>query len=145
MDAAAAVPGSLVLVSNGVYSTGVRNIWGSANRLVVTNQVIVKAVNGPTVTHIVGRTPNGAQAIRCVYLGEGNVIDGFTLTGGATLYGSTGGIVDYLDSAGGVFCESRESIVTNCIVIENVSGGIYGGTVYGSIIATNSGGGAIGL
>jgi hypothetical protein len=139
VDAASAVPGSLVMVSNGVYSTGTSQVWGTINRLVATNQVIVKSVNGPAVTHIVGRTPIGAQAIRCVYLGDGAVLDGFTLTNGATLDGSSDGIAQFRDAGGGAFCESSDSIITNCIVRDNLSGGIWGGDVSDCVIQSNSG------
>jgi parallel beta-helix repeat protein len=89
---AATVPGSLVLVTNGIYQTGGRAVYGYSlmNRVAVTNGVEVRSVSGPGVTWIVGGgvgvggTNNGDDAIRCAYVGSNAVLSGFTLTNGHT-------------------------------------------------------------
>ena len=137
----ASVPGSIVLVTNGTYNTGVRLQLGMTNRIAITNPIVVKSVNGPNTTTIQGRGPIGNNAIRCVFLGEGAVLDGFTLTDGATQNGSSGGVPIGLQAGGGIYCESSNSLVTNCVVIGNsggLGGGIYGGTLYNCQITHNS-------
>jgi len=131
--------GARILVSNGVYSTGLAITPGGSltNRIVATNAIIVQSVNGPTVTTIVGRGPIGSSAIRCAYLADDAVLTGFTLSNG---YTQSDGQLYKDQSGGGVYAYG--ATISNCIIYANSAevygGGIFYGTVNGSIIRGNS-------
>lgn len=131
---AATMPGSLVLVTNGVYATGGRKaLWMSlTNRLVITNAIRVRSVNGPAVTIIQGAkdpvTTNGNAAVRCVWMTNGASLAGFTLANGATRANS----FDAESRGGGLWCPSTNAFVSNCVFAGNSAfegGGAYGGTL----------------
>jgi hypothetical protein len=121
--------GDTILVTNGVYQYGTYSASG-LNRVYILPNLTVKSVNGPAVTTIMGYqvpgTINGSTAVRCVYLNNGAILSGFTLTNGATQ------TVGY--SGGGVYCQSTSALVTNCIIIGNAADNTGGGTCSGTII-----------
>ncbi|MCX6929314.1 MAG: hypothetical protein NT154_39750, partial [Verrucomicrobia bacterium] len=102
----------------------------------------LRSVNGPQFTVIRGaQAPgggNGNGAMRCVYLVNGVVISGFTVTNGTA------------DDGGGLWCESQNVVVSNCVMAGNSAnsygGGASGGTLNDCMLTGNSanygGGGA---
>lgn len=141
-----AAPGCQVLVSNGVYATGGRVMFGAmTNRVAVTNALSVTSVNGPDVTVIRGNGPIGDAAVRCVYLAADTRLEGFTLTAGATR--GLGDDAQELSGAG-AWCATG-ALIRNCAMVSNTAssrgGGVYGGRVESSEHSRNSaayGGGA---
>ncbi len=153
VDAASA--GDEVVVTNGVYQLGGEE-WRATTpspdyrltRVVVTNAITLRSVNGPTVTFIQGEGEDNpyhifygtTELIRCVYLAHDARLIGFTLTNG------------WSDLGGGVYCESTNSAVSNCIIAGNhayrmcsgdclpgpMGGGVYGGTLKNSTLVGNS-------
>jgi hypothetical protein len=126
---AATLPGSLVLVTNGIYGTG--GSPGSTYRVLVVKPVLLSSVNGPQFTVV-----DGGSEVGCVYLVGGTFLSGFTLTNGIA------------DSGGGVWSE-MSAVVSNCVLTGNSAsygGGAYGGTLNNCTLMANSatfdGGGA---
>lgn len=118
IDAASA--GDLVLVTNGIYSTGGKAKSGDlTNRVALDKALTVQSVNGPQVTAIDGTSSEpGPAASRCAWLTNGAVLGGFTLRNGATR--SNGGPSDQLHG-GGIYGNSLAARATNCIITENSS------------------------
>jgi hypothetical protein len=139
----AAVDGDQVLVTNGLYATGGRVVFGvMTNRLVVDKAVTVQSVSGPAVTTIAGFTSPGVFppfGIRCVYLTNGAALIGFTLTNGCSRNAG-----DRLreQSGGGLWCDG--AIASNCVFAGNsgtwFGGGAYGGTVINCTLTNNKAG-----
>ncbi len=138
----AAAPGDEIVVTNGVYQTGGRAVYGMSNRVAVTKRVAVRSVNGPAMTHIMGSKPIGATAVRCVYLTNEAVLAGFTLTNGATQF--TEDLDERRISGGGVWCEGLSALVSNCVLTGNAAsysgGGAFCGTLTDCVVSGNSGG-----
>lgn len=119
--------------ASGFYQKG-DGICELPSRAVVVNGVTLVADEGPEVTSIVGETStspdaygNGPGAMRCVTLGNGAKVSGFTLTGGHTLAETT---VDSDDDkyGGAVLSLSMTgSVMENCIITGN--GAVNGGGV----------------
>lgn len=143
--------GDLILVNDGLYRTGGRAVYGvQTNRVAMVKPLVIRSLHGPTVTAIEGfkvpATITGDAAVRCVYMTNATVLDGFTITNGATV---SNGQISVEESGGGVWCESQDAIVTNCIFVGNAAksfgGGGTGGTFLRCTFLRNSasdGGGA---
>jgi hypothetical protein len=154
----ASAPGDEIVVTNGVYATGGRAAAGFSltNRVVIDKAITVRSVNGREFTAIQGaKAPEGGAgdgAMRCVYLGNGATLSGFTLTNGATASEDWFSGATSLDrSGGGVWCESTNALVTDCVLTGNAAsfggGGARGGTLWRCLLTSNAarfGGGAAG-
>lgn len=155
----AASPGDQILVTNGVYATGLNLVTVSGtvytNRISVFQPLFITSVNGPQFTTI-----DGGGQVRCMFLTNGVTLTGFTFTngnatnsygGGAFCYGTvtvsncvfSGNSAEYGGGcSGGTICASFFSGNT-----ANQGGGCEGSTVYGGNFTNNSaefGGGASG-
>jgi hypothetical protein len=126
----AAVAGDEVVVTNGTYATGGRNL----NVVEVDKPVVVRSINGPQLTTIYAETGN-----RCVYLTNSAALSGFTLRNGYVIGGPDGGA--------GVECESESAVVSNCVITDNhafgvhnfiYGGGAYRGTLNNCVLSNNS-------
>ena len=142
---ASGVAGRVVWVTNGVYDTGGVSVWGQmTNRIALSNGVVVRSVNGPAVTVIRGAPApsgtNGDGAIRCAYVGDGSLLDGFTLTNGHT---RASGDNSREQGGGGAWCE-QTGVVTNCTFLGNEAfrdgGGANGGIFHGCTFRDNRAG-----
>ena len=140
-----ALDGDTVLVTNGVYDAGGRVAPGDTTlktRVIVTNAVTVRSVNGPEATLIVGQPHTtgglGDTAVRGVYLNNGGVLSGFTVTNGFTRSG-TSTTASYV--GGGVRCEGVAAAVSNCVIVANQAamrgGGVFQGTLTDCRVITN--------
>jgi len=128
--------GDLVLVSNGVYSTGATLPSGLtiSNRVMITNQIILQSANGPAVTQITGSYASGASPanVRCLLFDcPTGMISGFTLYSGGTLETSNSTSSTFNNDGGGVWA-GRGVVITNCVI--STSAGYNGGGVYGGIL-----------
>jgi hypothetical protein len=139
----AAVVGDEIVVTNGVYASGGRAVYGTmTNRVAINKALLLRSLNGPSVTFITGQpspgtTNNGDGAIRCVYVGTNAVLSGFTLTNGHTRLADE----DSEESnGGGAWCEGS-GVVTNCTLTGNSAcyygGGAYSGTLNNCTLTGN--------
>ena len=116
--------GDNVLVTNGIYYLH--------DRISVTRSVIVKSVNGASVTIIDAGGKTG-----CFYLSDLNCyIEGFTIRNG---YNSSQNM-----GAGGIYCSNHSTnpVVSNCVFSNNVAsrhgGGMVGGTINNCVFKKNT-------
>jgi hypothetical protein len=120
--------GGVVLVSNGVYTSGGGFAAGTSNRVMITKPISVRAVAGAENTYLAGVDNIGPEAVRGAYVGSGASLAGFTLTNGAT---SKTGSANRDVNGGGVFID-RNSVLSNCVVIGNEAwyrgGGVFAGS-----------------
>ena len=133
----AANVGDWIIVTNGTYATGGRQVGSynqKWNRVVMTNQVTVISVNGPQVTTILGDVPPNTAyyGTRCVWLGGGSTLSGFTVTGGGNYYGEYSED-EYDIEGGGIYGQASSAVVSDCIITGN-SGCWYGGGVYNATV-----------
>ena len=104
-----AVRGDSILVSNGLYNISVKEHSGS-NRVVLSEGVTMRSVNGAEVTII-----DGSDRTRGVYLNADATLDGFTVRNGA-LGGAPSAWRER--SGAGIFASPRTTI-KNCIIQSN--------------------------
>jgi hypothetical protein len=118
----AAAAGDEIVVTNGTYAGGVS----------INGPLTVRSVNGSQFTTVAGGGP-------CVSLASNASLSGFTVTGGIARFG------------GGVFCQSSNALVSNCVITGNhvlgdayaynagaLGGGAYGGTLNNCTLTGNS-------
>jgi len=86
----------------------------------VNKPVTVQSVNGAAATLI-----QGDHVMCCVYLTNGAALGGFTLADRAAWEGRGEG--------GGVWCESTNEFVSNCVLTGNSAAGMGGGASGGTI------------
>jgi parallel beta-helix repeat protein len=141
--------GGCVVVTNGLYLHGGAAVYDTlTNRIVVTNAITVRGVNGASNTTVAGGGILGPFAVRCAWLGNNACLVGLTLTDGHTRI--TSGDLEQGTQGGGVWCASTRSSISNCVISGCSSarggGGVYRGTLYDTIIDGNisslDGGGA---
>ncbi|EEF60886.1 immunoglobulin domain-containing protein [Pedosphaera parvula] len=127
--------GHSVFVTNGTYTFGNRLTSTTTNCVVVTNAISLIGLSGSSQVVI-----DGGGSKRCVYLGGGAMLTGFTLRNGATT-----------ESGAGVYCASGTENIANCTLTGNtcgtsgLGGGAFGGTLTNCTVAGNTaiiGGGA---
>jgi hypothetical protein len=150
---AAVNPGDVVLVSNGVYETGGVTNWPAGtvltNRVAITNAIIVMSANNDPLNTIIkgardaATLSTGPGAVRCVYMVNGASLMGFTLSDGATLqlnYPSSGTNDNH--RCGGVFSQSTNTVISNCVIRQNLTdahgGGAYNGSLFDCVLSGNN-------
>ena len=141
----AAAAGDIVLVTNGLYATGGLVMAGDlTNRVALNKALTVISVNGWSATTIQGawdpQTTNGPGAVRCAYVADGAVLNGFTLQNGATRNTGDAFGGGPLESGGGIWCNSINGMAVDCVLSNNAAiygGGLAYGTLNNSLITGN--------
>ena len=141
----ATVVGGTVFVAPGTYASGAYTSLPASgySRVVITNEITVKSLEGAAKTIIEGAYPgSGTNAVRCVYMSAGR-LDGFTLKNGAT---DQAVVVDW-DSPvinGGGLCSPRNirsataynCVITGCLAFSG--GGAYWTTLVNCTVVGNN-------
>jgi hypothetical protein len=111
--------GEFILVTNGVYATGGKAMSGDlTNRMALDKALLVQSVNGPAATVIDGGSvTNSATAVRCVWMTNGTVLNGFTVRRGGTKLTFTP--FSQEGYGGGIWGTSNNVSVLNCIIASN--------------------------
>ena len=119
--------GDTVLVADGTYDIGTRATpsYTCQNRLVITNNITVRSVNGPDATFIVG----SSDPVRGIYMSAG-LLSGFTVTNGCTM---TSGNTSYDRSGGGVNLYGGNGVISNCTICGNSAYSSGGGSYFGTL------------
>ena len=132
----AASNGDTVLVRDGVYDTGTRNVLGADVRVAVNKPIIVRSLNGRAHTTIRGSATGIQQVpVSCCYLAFGAALHGFALEDGESVA---------VDIAAGVTMEADCQVV-NCRIEGNTAShedGISacrGGSLERTIVRENHG------
>ncbi len=131
----AAASGDVIVVASGVYGWGGKVITGDlTNRAALTKPVTVLSASGPSATIIQGAwdmvATNGPGAVRGVWMADGAALVGLTVRGGATR--GSGDIVNL--QGGGIWCNSTNARIVNCIIHGNAAGSGGGGGVFRGIL-----------
>ena len=88
-----------------------------------------------------GKGPKGNTAVRCVYLTDGARLEGFTLITGT--YSKRWEFCKET-CGGGLWGESDNAIISNCLFIDNAAddngGGAFRGILYNCMLTNNTGG-----
>lgn len=124
------IPGGEVVVGDGSYSMGGAVARATmTNRVAITNALLVRSVNGPACTAIVGQGPEGPSGVRCAYVGGQGVLIGFTLSNGHTRASAAS---SYDLRGGGVYAEAG-ALLSNCLIVGcsalHHGGGVFGGAL----------------
>lgn len=110
--------GDSILVAEGRYFL--------TAEITVTNNINIIGAGDPELTVV-----DGGRNSCCFHLGgNAGILAGFTICNGAGLF----------DKGGGIYCESRDPVVVNCIIKNNVSGeaaGMLAGTAYRCVFQNN--------
>lgn len=150
----ACVDGDEVIVTNGVYDNGFGltpggrflcpdGVWRHlTNRVVILRNVVVRSLNGPSVTEIVGFGGTGTNrynAVRGVCMTNG-MVAGFTIRNASTwqdVWRNVDITVCKLAECGGGVVMFGKGVLSNCIVRNSrafVGGGVYG---TGNVVVTH--------
>ncbi len=146
------VMGSQVWVSNGIYATGGRAAQGmTSNRVVIDKPVVVRSVNGPVATTILGSYGSNTygfaygygygygywDAVRCVWMAAAARLEGFTLASGHVFGG-----YDADGQGAGIWMDSSwDAAASNCVLSgnsANYGGGSYYVTLNNCLLISNS-------